>query len=129
MNARAAVVLVVLLAACSPQGEDGSHPATSIGRAEVTEAVMLMSAARTPVLQHYQMTGRWPTDRELERMVPVAGGGAASNLRVGDGTELLMDVGGYAGGTVSMRYDAGSGGWTCRAFDIPAAALPANCRN
>lgn len=121
------LLVAALVAGCGPDGS--SHPSTSIGRAEVTEAVMLMSAARTPVLQHYQTAGRWPTDSELERLVPVTRGGVASNLRVGDGTELLMDVGGYAGGTISMQYDPESGRWTCRAFDIPDAALPPTCRN
>lgn len=119
MRTAASLFAAAILTACGPGGEGGEHPSAYISRAEVIEAVTLLSAARTPVLQHYQMSGRWPTDSELERMAP--------GVRSGDGHELQMEVGErFARGTLAMRYDQGR--WTCIAYDIPDAALPPNCR-
>lgn len=113
------VPLLLLLAGC-PQGSGGSHPATSIGRAEVAEAMVQLSAARVAVMQSYQMTGAWPDDDALAAMAP--------GVYAGDGTELRMDVGGHAGGTIALRYDPATRGWVCVAYEIPDAALPPNCR-
>jgi len=117
----AVAVLASLLAGCGPGGEGGDHPGAYITRAEAAAAMVELNVARTAVMQHYQLNGRWPTDDELARMAP--------GVYVGDGTEIVIDVEGRtAPGSLALRYDPDARTWTCTADDIPDAALPPNCR-
>ena len=113
--------VAALVTACGPGGEGGDHPGAYITRAEAAAAMVELNTAKVAVMQHYQLNNRWPTDAELARMAP--------NVYVGDGTEIVIDVEGRtASGALALRYDPDSRGWTCIAYDIPAAALPPNCR-
>lgn len=110
-----------MLAACGPGGEGGEHPGAYINRAQAAEAMIMLSAARTPVMQQYQLSGRWPTDAELAQMAP--------GVYAGEGTEIKIDVEARtARGTLALRYDPATRGWTCVAYGIPEASLPPNCR-
>ncbi|MCA1799478.1 MAG: pilin [Xanthomonadaceae bacterium] len=121
MRAAASLIAAAMLAACGPGGEGGDHPAAYINRAEAAEAMIMLSAARIAVMQQYQVTGRWPTDAELAQIAP--------GVYAGDGTELKFDVEARtARGTLGLRYDPETRGWTCVAYDIPDASLPPNCR-
>lgn len=120
-------VLCLMLAACGQQG-DGSHPSATMVRAEVTEAVTLLNTARGPVLNHYRNTGAWPTDAELARLAPMQSGSYSSNLRVGEGTELLIDYKGIAEGLVYMTYEPSDGSWTCGVEGLADTMVPPNCR-
>lgn len=118
---RLLLVAAAMLTACGPGGEGGEHPGAYINRAQAAEAMIMLSAARTPVMQQYQMTGRWPNDDELARIAP--------GVYAGEGTEIAIDVEARtARGTLALRYDPETRGWTCVAYDIPAASLPPNCR-
>jgi hypothetical protein len=120
-------VVCAALAACSQQ-DAGGHPSATMVRAEVTEAVMLLNTARGPVLNHYRNTGSWPTDAELARLAPMQSGSYSSNLRVGEGTELIIDYKGFAEGLVYLTYDPASGTWTCGAEGLADTQLPPTCR-
>lgn len=89
---------------------------------------MLLSTARGPVLRHYRSTGTWPTDADLARLAPMQSGSYSSNLRVGDGTELLIDYKGFAEGLVYMTFDPDSGTWTCGVEGLADTQIPPNCR-
>ncbi|MEX0900817.1 MAG: pilin [Gammaproteobacteria bacterium] len=125
----AVVAVCVALAACGQQDSSaGSHPSATMARAEVTEAVTLLNTARGPVLQHYRSTGAWPTDAELARLAPMQSGSYSSNLRVGNGTELLIDYKGVAEGLVYMTFNPGDGSWTCGTEGLADTQVPPNCR-
>ena len=49
-----------------------------ITRAQVAECVGLIGAARTPVLEHFGMTGTWPDATQFNELVPVQKSGGAS---------------------------------------------------
>ncbi len=123
----AAGAVCLALAACGQQG-DGSHPSATMVRAEVTEAVTLLNTARGPVLRHYRSTGAWPTDDELSRLAPMQSGSYSSNLRIGDGTELVIDYKGIAEGLVYMTFDPADESWTCGVEGLADTQVPPICR-
>jgi hypothetical protein len=115
-----AVPLVV--SACDMSPEGGGHPNVAMGKAEVTEALILLDAVKGPVQMFYRSNNRWPTDEDLAGMAP--------GVRAGNGTELMVDVSGrIAKGTLILEYDPGSSRWTCYAEGIENEMLPANCRD
>lgn len=116
------MVAGLVLVGCGQSGDEpAGHPNVTMGRAEVTEALMMLSAAKAPVQQFYRMNDRWPSDSELAGMVP--------GVRSGQGTELRMDVSGRtAKGTLVLEYDPGTSRWRCYADGIENAMLPAECR-
>lgn len=123
------IVLCLALAACGQQdSSDGSHPSATMVRAEVTEAVMLLNTARGPVLNHYRNTGAWPTDAELARLAPMQSGSFSSNLRVGNGTELVIDYKGFSEGLVYLAYDPSAGTWKCGVEGLADTMVPPSCR-
>lgn len=125
----AAGLVCLALAACGQQdAADGSHPSATMVRAEVTEAVTLLNTARGPVLNHYRNTGVWPTDAELARLAPIRSGSFSSDLRVGNGTELVIDYKGMAEGLVYMAYDPSDESWTCGVEGLADTMVPPICR-
>lgn len=125
----AAGIVCLALVACGQQDvSGGNHPSATMVRAEVTEAVTLLTAARGPVLNHYRNTGVWPTDAELARLAPMQSGSFSRNLRVGNGTELLIDYKGIAEGLVYLAYDPDSGSWTCGVEGLEDTMVPPTCR-
>ncbi len=115
-----------------------------ITRAQVAECVSLLGSARTPVLEHYGMSGYWPNATEFNEIVGVRQGGICTALEIdtwpdgsgGPGTgpgdlQLSITVGGRADGTLYQHYTDANGAWTCWAddADIEHKYLPAQCRN
>ena len=131
------------LAACGQQAEEPAYPPTvaaaPAGRwahqppavwapPVVPEAVMILSSARTPALQHYRATGSWPTDAQLDQLVPIQSGTYTQNLRTGAGLSLEVDYKGVSQGVVKMLYEDSSGTWLCQAEGLPDTMLPPSCR-
>ena len=119
-------VSIVLAAALA--GPSVDHPAAVMARAEVAEAVMILSSARTPALQHYRATGSWPTDAQLDQLVPIQSGTYTQNLRTGAGLSLEVDYKGVSQGVVKRLYEDSSGTWLCQAEGLPDTMLPPSCR-
>ena len=131
--------VALALAACGQQadeaetdtaatGPSASHPAAAMVRAEVAEAVMILSSAREPALRHYRATGAWPSAAQLAQAVPIRSGTYTKNLRAGPGLSLAVDYKGMSQGVVRMLYEAASGTWLCRAEGLADTMLPPNCR-
>ena len=119
-----------------------------ITRAQVAECVSLLGSARTPVLEHYGMSGYWPDAGEFNDIVGVRQGGICTDLQIeewpegsgGPGTgpgnlQLSINVGGRANGVLHQHYNDTNGAWTCWAEDSATSPgiewkyLPAQCRN
>lgn len=110
-----------------------------ITRAQVSECVNLIGAARTPVMEMYANTGVWPTAAEFADIVTVTAGNSCTALNVHTtGTSLKIDM--LAGstraapGTIYMSYSETTGAWSCAFTDDDDAGLqrkylPNNCRN
>ena len=88
----------------APAGPSANHPAALMARAEVAEAVMILSSARGPALRHYRATGSWPTDAQIDQLVPIQSGTYTQNLRAGPGFSLEVDYKGVSQGVVMMLY-------------------------
>lgn len=110
-----------------------------ITRAQAAECVNLLGAARTPTLEHFGMSGSWPTVAEFAELVPVQQGGVCSGLTVADVVNpadgsatitLQITVGGRVGGTVLNQTYAEPGSWTCWMANADMHKyLPQTCRN
>ena len=112
-----------------------------ITRAQVAECVGLIGAARTPVLEHFGMTGTWPDATQFNELVPVQKSGGASPICSGmvlanpvtpssgvpGEIDIEITIGGRAAGTLSQSYRDPM--WTCWSADIEDKYLPATCRN
>lgn len=118
------MVAGLVLVSCGQSGDEpaAGHPNVTMGRAEVTEALILLDTIKGPVQMFYRSNNRWPSDADLAGMAP--------GVRAGNGTELMVEVSGrIAKGTLVMEYDPGTSRWRCYSDDIGDEMLPANCRN
>jgi type IV pilus assembly protein PilA len=107
-----------------------------ITRAQVAECVSLLGSARTPALEHFGMTGKWPTDAEFEAIVPVRAGGVCEDLRLDDATDpeagvpasldLAITITGRAAGELYQSYRE-PGTWTCHT-EVEDKYVPQQCR-
>ncbi|MEX0900995.1 MAG: pilin [Gammaproteobacteria bacterium] len=110
-----------------------------ITRAQTAECVNLLGASRTPVLEHFGMSGRWPTADEFEDLVPVQEGGVCTNLTFTDAVDpadgsatitLQITVGGRVADNELNQTYAEPGSWTCWMADTDMHKyLPQTCRN
>ena len=109
-----------------------------ITRAQVAECVSLLGSSRTPSLEHFGMTGNWPTVTEFNEIVPVRQGGVCSGLTIANAVnptptddaaaDMQITLTGRAAGTLTQSYRE-PGAWTCWSDDIEDKYLPAQCRN
>ncbi len=111
-----------------------------ITRAQVSECVGLLGAARTPIMEHWAMNGTWPDDAQFADLVPVRTGSgtapictalriAASDNAAGT-VQLQITVGGRAAGELAQAYADATARWTCGTPDgsIEDKYLPTVCR-
>lgn len=109
-----------------------------IERAQISEAVSLLGAAKTPLAEYFQNLRKWPekvteaADRtsgkytESIAITQGAGGTGAIELTA---TMKTRDIGeAVAGRTILLRSQDGRT-WTCAPGTVSAKYLPALCRN
>jgi len=111
-------------------------------RSQVSEAISLMSGARTPVTEHFVDKGKWPeslkqvagntSGRYTERIEITSGAGAASGPIVITATMKASEVrSAIAGKTVQYRSEDGGKTWICSrgpANGVETKYLPGTCR-
>ncbi len=107
-----------------------------IARSQATEAVTLMSGAKTPVAEYFADKGSWPTGASFNEVVTQQEGkyvetltGAAGGL--GFLVTATMDTTGVSSliSGLSVELTTADGNmWTCRAGTVDAKYLPAACR-
>jgi type IV pilus assembly protein PilA len=108
-----------------------------ITRAQVSECVNLVGAARTPVMEMYANTGVWPTVAQFDEIVSVRQGNSCEGLTTATEFEIEIDMKAgatrAAPGTIHMIYGEATGSWTCQYTGedggLESKYLPNNCRN
>ncbi|MCA1799580.1 MAG: pilin [Xanthomonadaceae bacterium] len=95
----------------------------------------LLGSSRTPTLEHFGMSGEWPSAAQFGEIVPVQGGGVCSGLGITQATNppgatltLSINVAGRAAGVLNQSYRE-PGTWRCWSADIDHKYLPQQCRN
>lgn len=115
-----------------------------LARAQLTEAVELLSGAKTPLAEFYADNGRWPSSLSLDVLVgntcvngatckytnSITLSGATGNT----GTIIVLATlkttevnPGIAGKQISLQSDSGKH-WQCISVNIPAQYLPNACK-
>ncbi len=107
-------------------------------RSQVSEAVLLLGGARTPLTEYYAGHKKWP--QSLAGMIPEAGGKYVHSVAITKGAggageiELTATLktegvdGRVAGKSVRLMSADGGKSWTCRAGTVPERSLPQSCR-
>jgi type IV pilus assembly protein PilA len=107
-------------------------------RSQVTEAVLLLGGARTPLAEHYAGHKKWPPS--LAGMIPETGGKYVQSVAITRGaggageielTATLKTVGvdrRVAGKSVHLLSADGGKNWICRAGTVQEKSLPLDCR-
>jgi type IV pilus assembly protein PilA len=109
-----------------------------LARAQVTEALGLLTGAKTPLAEFYSQKGRWPEDSSL--------GDVVGNISEGKYTSTVTKAGGTTGPAVVTATLAATGVsssiagkkialssndgkmWVCQSVDIDIKYLPAACK-
>lgn len=127
-------VLVVIAGVAIPHYDDYYR-----NRANASEAIWLMSGARTPLAEYFADRKKWP-----DRLEEVAGNTsgtytlAVSITKGAGGTGEIELTGtmrmegvdkGIAGTTILMTSSDGGKNWLCKPGTILAKYLPTSCRN
>ena len=112
-----------------------------VPRAQVGEAVSLLSGAKTPVAEHFADKGKWPENlkqvaentsgRYTERVEITSGAGAASGALVMTATMRKDSVRSEVAGKTVQMSTADGKEWTCRrgvVNGVDDKYLPGTCR-
>ncbi|MDT8387671.1 MAG: pilin [Thiogranum sp.] len=107
-----------------------------IARSQATEAVTLMSGAKTPVSEYFADKGSWPTGASFNEVVTQQDGkyvqsmtGAAGGLGfLVTATMRTTDVSSLIQGQSVQLTTANGNRWTCQKGTIDEKYLPAACR-
>ena len=107
-------------------------------RSQMSEAVALLGAAKTPFTEHLAARKKWPesagqvlgstSGRYTQSVVITKGAGGTGAIEL---TATLRTEGvdrRVAGKSVRMSSTDGGKTWTCRAGTAAESALPLNCR-
>jgi type IV pilus assembly protein PilA len=109
-----------------------------LARAQVSEALTLLSGAKAPVSEYIADSGVVPDSAALNQIVPTLSGkyvgsvaisGTASNLVL---TATMKSSGVSAdiqGKTITLTTTDSAKVWTCAPGTLAPKFLPANCRN
>lgn len=109
-----------------------------LARAQVTEALDLLTGVKTPLAEFHGEQGRWPEDASLGELVGNISGGKYTTSLVKSGgtagpavvtaTLVSTDIHpGIAGKQVALTSADGKQ-WSCVTVDLPIKYLPAACR-
>lgn len=126
-------VLGVVAAVAIPQYADYTH------RAQASEAITLMGAAKTPLAEYFQDKNKWPgkledvaentTGKYTLSVAITKGAGATGEIEL---TATMRSEGvdrRVRGHTARMLSADGGKSWTCRPGTMPGMNLPASCRD
>ena len=114
------------------------HADAGLERAQVSEAVSLLGAAKEPLAAYFQERKKWPvkaaeavaaTSGKYTESIEItkgAGGTAAIELTATMKTKEVKDA--VAGKTVRLQSSDGLT-WTCLPGTVPAKYLPTACRS
>ena len=106
-------------------------------RAQVLDAVMLLSSAKAPLADYYEVHKKWPLS--LADMPPGAsahyvqsvaitkGAGGAGEIEL-TATLKTEGIDRLAGKSVRLLSADGGKNWICRAGTAPDKTMPASCR-
>ncbi len=108
-----------------------------IARAQVTEAVSMMSGGKTPMAEYYADKGQWPSEasdvmgntsgKYTSTITITAGANAATSITL---TAKMKDSGINASITSKTLTLSSADGktWTCATGDIDAKYVPGACK-
>ena len=108
-----------------------------IARAQVSEAVSLMSGGKTPMAEYYADKGQWPSEasdvmgntsgKYTSTITITAGANAATSITL---TAKMKDAGINASITSNTLTLSSADGktWTCATGDIDAKYVPGACK-
>ena len=125
--------LGVIAAVAIPQYGDYIH------RAQASEAILLMSSAKTPLAEYFDAQKKWPD--KLDMIVDRTSGKYTQSVAISKGAggtgeiELTATMRGegvdrrVAGQSILMVSPDGGKSWTCKPGTMPAKNLTATCRN
>lgn len=111
-------------------------------RAKMTEALNMMSSAKTAVAETYQTQGAMPINNDEAGLDGTISSEYVTSVIVGPGGEITAtmrntNVTDIDNKTLVLEPDTGSGensttsgaiSWTCSSSAIPSKYLPSNCR-
>lgn len=107
-------------------------------RAQVAEAMSLLSAAKVPLTDHYETHKKWPPS--LANALPHPGGKFVQSVAITKGaggageielTATLKSEGvdrRVAGKSVRLLSADGGKNWVCRTGTVPEKTVPSGCR-
>jgi len=120
-------IIGILAAVAIPQYTD------YMKRSQVSEAILLLSGAKTPLLEMW--TGKGGDFEDFEPLTSIGvkiSGKYTTLIDVTDPFELtatmletLPDIGGH---TLTLTYDSATGEWTCLKASIDNKYLPSSCK-
>ncbi|MEW6688846.1 MAG: pilin [Pseudomonadota bacterium] len=126
-------IIGIVAAVLIPAYGDYTH------RSQASEAVMLLSAAKTPLAEYFADRRKWPkaleevagqTSSKYTRSVVISrGAGGAGEIEL---TATMKTEGvdrRVAGQTIRFFSKDGGRTWTCRPGTMPAKNLPGSCRD
>lgn len=133
MSWLALVALVgIVIAIVLPSYGDYAH------RSQASEAVSLLTGARTPLAEHYQNHKTWPkqigevagntSGRYTQSVAITKGAGGSGEIEL---TVTMRSEGvdrRVAGKTIRLFSQDGGKTWVCRAGTAPVTSLPMDCR-
>ena len=108
-------------------------------RANVSEAISMLTGARTGLAIEFQDREKWPEN--LDKVVNTISGTYTESIRITKGaggvgevelTATMRTTGvdrSIAGKTILMVSSDGGKNWTCKPGTMPLEYLPPNCRN
>ena len=123
-------IIGILAAVAIPQYTD------YMKRSQVSEAILLLSGAKTPLLEYWTGNGGTFKTAGLVNLGVKTAGKYTADITVSDNFDLkatmksnLPDIGGK---TLKLTYDSANGNWTCsqgtEATKIAAKYLPSSCK-
>ena len=126
-------LVAVVAAVAIPSYGDYAH------RAQASEAIGLMSEAKTPLAEFFANNNRWPesldkvkaaTEGKYTQSVAITrGAGGTSDLELTATMRTERVDRRVAGQTVHLRSADGGKTWVCRGGTMPAKNLPGSCRD
>ncbi len=119
-------IIGILAAVAIPQYTD------YMKRSQVSEAILLLSGAKTPLLEYWTGNGGNFHSAGLQNLGVKTGGKYTKNITVTGNFELtatmkdnLPKIGGK---TLKLSYSSSTGEWTCERGDIDNKYLPSSCK-
>lgn len=123
-------IIGILAAVAIPQYTD------YMKRSQVSEAILLMSGAKTPLLEYYAGQGGDFSSGGLVNLGVKTSGKYTQEVTVitfngekftlqAEMKSTLPDIGGKK---LRLTYDSSTGDWTCKSVDIAPKFLPTSCK-